>query len=125
MSKSKVPHDEVAALVSSLKLEMRNKRGAIRRLARASGVSGSHISAIMCGRYRPSVEAFKRLRAALDGAPDAAHPLTTREQVVSVVDVAVDRAISADAECVRLREQLAAAEARVRAAVVALLGGVS
>lgn len=125
MSRSQVPHDEVAVLVSHLKQMMRNRRGAIARLARASGVSGCHISAIVHGRYRPSAEAFRRLNAALGGAPDAARPLTTRDQIASVVDIAADRAIANDAECVRLREELAAAEARVRAAVVALLGGES
>ncbi len=122
---------EVASFAERVKAHCVGRRGAAARLARSAGVSESAIRNVLAGLARPGRLVVSRVSAALDGvATETAQPPRLPRsprptRTATVVQLAAEKAIANDAECVRLRAELTAAESRVRAAVIALLEGAS
>lgn len=121
---SEVPDDEAAAFAARLRNACHGDNAAA-RIAAASGMSVHSIRKVAYGHIRPGRTMISRVTPVLGEAPPAPSGQPTPSHDDSVIRFAISKAIENDAECIRLREQLATAEARVRKAVAELLGGAS
>lgn len=125
-SERELSDEDVFRFVDRVKAYCVGNPGAASKLARAAGVSPSGVRNVIAGIARPGKKLVGRVSAVLDGATrETQSTLPAPTRAATIIQLATSKAIASDAECARLREELASAEARVRAAVAALLGGES